>query len=75
MAQDDATWRGFPRDELLERARLAAEDGPVTDDTIDLIDEMESWTARDLYGWLLENEPRFGEEARRAALSASSRSR
>jgi hypothetical protein len=73
MPKSETSWRGFPREKLLERARLAVEDGPVTDDAIDLIDEMESWTARDLYAWLLEKEPQFGEEVRRLALEAEPR--
>lgn len=65
----ESSWRGFQRSMLLGRAREALEEQGVTDDGVDLLDEMDTWTAQDLYHWLLENDPTFMEEARAKVLA------
>ncbi|MHB8585595.1 MAG: hypothetical protein ACYDDF_07145 [Thermoplasmatota archaeon] len=63
-------WRGFERTALLSRARMSLEDHSSTDESLDLLDEMEGWDARSLYQWLYENDSDFEAEARSRVLSS-----
>lgn len=63
------SWRGFSRSILLARARDSLEEQGVTDDGVELLDEMDTWSAQDLYQWLLENDASFEQEARAKLLA------
>lgn len=63
------TWRGYTRPALLGRARLALEDQGVVDANVEMLDEMEDWSAQSLYQWLLENDGDFEAETRARVLA------